>query len=82
MKKMSEKKTVKELIPRKRTETSGIKKHKLNDVKLSPKKTNEKKPVKKDEVLGIKKQYLKSNGSCNVTFRLLKEAAQEARLSP
>ncbi len=29
---------------------------------------------------GIKKQYLKSNGTCNVTFKLPKEAAQNARI--
>ncbi|MEN8263184.1 MAG: isoamylase early set domain-containing protein [Nitrospirota bacterium] len=79
MKKISEKKSSKELISRKRTETSGIKKQKFNSIKLSPKKTNGKNPVKKNEVLGIKKQYLQSNGSCNVSFRLPKEAAPDAQ---
>ena len=80
MKKMSEKKSVKKLISRKRKETSGIKKQKLNTVKSSPKKTSGKKPVRKDKVLNIKKQYLNSNGSCNVTFRLSKDAAPDAQV--
>ena len=80
MKKMSEKKSAKKLISKKRTVASGIKKQKLDTVKLSPKKTKGKKPVKKDEVSGIKKQYLNSNGSCNVTFRLPKEAAHGAKV--
>jgi hypothetical protein len=37
-------------------------------------------PIKDNEILGIKKQYLKSNGSCNVTFRLPKEAAPDAQV--
>lgn len=35
--------------------------------------------LKKSDDPGIRKQYLKSNGSCKVTFRLPKEAAQGAR---
>ncbi|MFQ5434503.1 MAG: hypothetical protein ACE5FD_06475 [Anaerolineae bacterium] len=54
------------------------------DRKLAPKNGSEKKPVKsngkKNGTNGIKKQYLKSNGWCNVTFRLPKEAAQDAQL--
>ena len=35
---------------------------------------------KKTGASNIKKQYLKSNGSCNVTFRLPKEAAPDAQV--
>ncbi len=80
MKKISEKKSAKKPSSKKRTVTSGIKKQKLNTVKLSPKKPIVKKPVKKDEISSIKKRYLNSNGSCNVTFRLPKEAAHGARV--
>ena len=41
-------------------------------------KSSEKKASKKNEVSGIKKQYLKSNGWCNVTFKLPKDAAPDA----
>jgi len=37
------------------------------------------KTVRKETASGIKKQYLKTNGSCNVTFRLPKEAAPDAK---
>ena len=52
--------------------------------KLAPKNGNGKKPVKsnakKNGANGIKKQNLKTNGWCNVTFKLPKEAAQDAQL--
>jgi len=38
------------------------------------------KTVKNETGSGIKKQYLKTNGSCSVTFRLPKEAAPDARV--
>ncbi len=36
--------------------------------------------AKKVEVSGIKKQYLKTNGWCNVTFKLPKNAAPDAKV--
>ena len=66
--------------------SSGITKQKKSSMKLSPKKGNVKKPAnvvkptKDIGIAGIKKQYLKSNGSCNVTFRLPKEAAPDAQV--
>jgi hypothetical protein len=67
--------------------SSGITKQQQSSRKLSPKNGNGKKPSKvvrpiKDNVISsIKKQYLKSNGSCNVTFRLPKEAAPDAQVA-
>jgi len=66
--------------------SSGITKQKLSFKELSPESGNGKKPskvkspIKDNEISGIKKQYLKSNGSCNVTFRLPKEAAPDAQV--
>ncbi|UCH80587.1 MAG: isoamylase early set domain-containing protein [Nitrospiraceae bacterium] len=63
-----------------------ITKQKQSTAKLSLKKGNGKKPaksvipVKESVISGIKKQYLKSNGSCNVTFRLPREAAPDAQV--
>ena len=55
------------------------KSEKKREVKLDTAKKNKTKiPIKSDNS-GIRKQYLKSNGSCKVTFRLPKEAAQGAR---
>ncbi len=48
--------------------------------KLSPGNGNGDKPTQKNVTAGIKKQYLKSNGSCNVTFRLPKDAAPDAKV--
>ncbi len=48
--------------------------------KLSPKQGNGRKPLKVNIKSGIKKQYLKSDSSCNVTFRLPKEAAPDAQV--
>lgn len=89
MRSISEKKSGEKLTSKQRNEktqskkkvSSGIKKEKLNARKLSPKQGNGKKSfTKKDGNHGIQKQYLKSNGSCNVTFRLPKEAARDAHL--
>ncbi len=52
--------------------------------KSAAKSGNGKKPVKcntkKNGANSIKKQYMKTNGWCNVTFKLPKEAAQDAQL--
>ncbi len=53
---------------------------KVNAKKLIPSNGNGKKPSQKSGNIGIKKQYLTSNGSCNVTFRLPKEAAPDAKV--
>ena len=54
---------------------NGKKPAKKSGVKLSSGRTNEKKPVRTNGNHGIKKQYPKAGDSCNVTFRLPKEAA-------
>ncbi len=48
--------------------------------KFSPKQGNGRKSLKVNVNSGIKKQYLKSDSSCNVTFRLPKEAAPDAQV--
>ncbi len=66
--------------------SSGITKQQASTKKSSPKNGNGKKPSKgarpinDNEISGMKKQYLKSNGACNVTFRLPKEAAPDAQV--
>jgi hypothetical protein len=66
--------------------SSGITKQQLSARKTGTENRNGKKPsrsarpVKDNKITGIKKQYLKSNGSCNVTFRLPKEAAPDAQV--
>ena len=47
--------------------------------KAASKRSNSSKSSKKNGNSGMKKQYLKSGDTCNVTFRLPKEAAPEAR---
>lgn len=47
-------------------------------VKLIIKKKKQVKTFKEPAASGIKKQYLKSKSECRVTFRLPKDAAQEA----
>lgn len=47
-------------------------------VKLIIKKKKQVKPLKEPATGGIRKQYLKSKSECRVTFRLPKDAAQEA----
>ncbi len=42
--------------------------------------TKSKKTLKKNGNSGIKKQHLKSNGLCNVTFRLPQKAAPDAQI--
>jgi hypothetical protein len=56
---------------------SAMKKQNLNTRKSS---SNGKKASEKNEIAGIKKEYLKSNGSCKVTFTLPKEAIPEAKV--
>lgn len=89
MKKMSEKKPAKKVSAGKKN-TGTAPKHKEKSLtaqgkaasrKAAPKNGNGKKPAEKKNVpAGIKKQYLKSNGSCNVTFSLPKEAAPGAKV--
>ncbi len=92
MRKVSAKKPAKKTVsrqksakaaPRKSGKTLAAK-QKPAPKKLAPKNGNGKKPVKinakKNGTNGIKKQYLKTNGWCNVTFKLPKEAAQDAQL--
>ena len=55
------------------------KSEKRSEVKLNAAQKNKSKILKKSDNSGIRKQYLKSNGSCKVTFRLPKEAVQGAR---
>ncbi len=55
------------------------KSEKRREVKLDTSQKIKSKILKKSDNSGIRKQYLKSNGSCKVTFRLPKEAAQGAR---
>ena len=52
---------------------------KVRAKKVDAGKTGIKKSAEKNVVSGIKKQYLKSGVSCNVTFRLPKEAAPDAQ---
>lgn len=89
MKKVSEKKSVKKLNAREKGSKTAPKnkaksltsKEKAASRKAAPKNGNGKKPaVKKTVASGIKKQYLKSNGSCNVTFSLPKEAVPGAQV--
>lgn len=44
----------------------------------SAKRSGRNRSVSKSEVIGVKKQYLKTGNVCNVTFRLPKEAALDA----
>ena len=55
------------------------KSEKRREVKLDTVQEIKSKILIKSDNSCIKKQYLKSNGSCKVTFRLPKEAAQGAR---
>lgn len=52
---------------------------KRSEVKLSSAHKIKSKILNKSDNSVIKKQYLKSNGSCKVTFRLPQKAAQGAR---
>jgi 1,4-alpha-glucan branching enzyme len=86
MRKASKKISTQKKSSKRKNGSSGITNKKLSSKKLSPKKGNgqkpskSKRPTKNNGILGIKKQYLKSNGSCNVTFRLPKEAAPDAQV--
>ena len=46
--------------------------------KPAAKRSSKAKPKSKNEVIGVKKQYLKTGDVCNVTFRLPQEAAPDA----
>ncbi len=52
---------------------------KKSTLKVSASKNNVNKTSKKNKNSCIKKQYLKSDYMCNVTFRLPKEVAQGAK---
>lgn len=88
MKKKSEKKPAKKIGLKDKNEKRGsrnngntaIKKQSLDSRKLSVKKEKGQPSSKKNESSGIKKQYLNSEGLCNVTFRLPKEAAPDAKV--
>lgn len=55
------------------------KSEKRREVKLDTVQKIKSTILNKSDNSGIKKQYLKSNGLCKVTFKLPKEAAQGAR---
>ena len=46
--------------------------------KKAVKRSTMKKTENKSEVIGVKKQYLKTGNACNVTFRLPQEAVPDA----
>jgi 1,4-alpha-glucan branching enzyme len=46
--------------------------------KKAAKRSSKNKSKNKSEVIGVKKQYLKTGNVCNVTFRLPQEAAPDA----
>lgn len=74
MKKVSEKKKMG------KNSSTAEKKQKLKSMVMKSKNVSAKQAANKIEVTGIKKQYLKSNGWCNVTFRLPKDAAPDAKV--
>ncbi|RJQ15099.1 MAG: glycoside hydrolase [Nitrospiraceae bacterium] len=57
-----------------------MKKAESKSASVSVRKTVSAKPKATTISRGLKKQYLKSNGSCKVTFRLPKEAAADAQI--
>lgn len=74
---------MKKIIEKKQALKKGNSRSKERSMKskaVSPKNQRGTKPSGKNNVTGIKKQYLKSNGWCNVTFRLPKDAAPDARI--
>jgi hypothetical protein len=75
MRKMSEKKqsekNINSIMKRQKLNTI-MKRHKLNTMRSGS--------SGKNEIVGIKKQYLKSDGSCKVTLSLPKEAAPDAQV--
>ncbi len=48
--------------------------------KQDPKRSSRNKSKNKSEVIGVKKQYLKTGNVCNITFRLPQEAAPDAEV--
>ncbi len=80
MKKKYKSKSERTVLAGKKTGPSRIKKQELNVVKRAPEKEHQKKTVSQANGGGIKKQYLKSDDSCNITFRLPKEAATGAQV--
>ncbi len=92
MRKAIEKKPAKKTVSRQKSVKAAPKKNgksvsvkqKVSEKKITVKAAAEKKTVKsnvsKTVTTGIKKQYLKTNGWCNVTFKLPKDAAPDAEL--
>jgi len=80
MKKKYKSKSEKTVSSGRKTGPSRGKKQELNIVKSAPATAHPKKAESKANGAGIKKQYLKSDDSCNITFRLPKEAATGARV--
>ncbi len=92
MRKAIEKKPAKKTVSRqksvkavpKKNGKSVTAKQKVSEKKIASKPVSQKKAVKsngkKTIAAGIKKQYLKTNGWCNVTFKLPKDAAPDAEL--
>jgi 1,4-alpha-glucan branching enzyme len=74
---MKEKKSAKKLSTKKGNGKHPVKK---SANKLGAVKGNGKKSADKNGTNGIKKEYQKSNDLCNVTFRLPKDAAPDARV--
>jgi 1,4-alpha-glucan branching enzyme len=58
----------------------AIEKKAYSAVAAPARKTSTVKPKKEQEVKSLKKQYLKSDNICKVTFRLPKEAANGAQV--
>ncbi len=73
-------KKVRETKQKVKNSSAAVKKLKLNEKTIKSKIVSEKQTAKKIDVSGIKKQYLKTNGWCNVTFKLPKDAAPDARV--
>lgn len=74
MKKVSKKKGLK------KSGSASVEKLALKSKTMQSSKSSKKQAAKKTENAGIKKQYLKTNGWCNVTFKLPKDAAPDAKV--
>jgi hypothetical protein len=87
MKKPNEYKSVKISTSKKNTDNktsekklnSAMKRQNLNTGKSGSSGKIGKKAPGKNDISGIRKEYLKSNGPCKVTFTLPKEAAPDAK---
>jgi hypothetical protein len=86
MRKTSRKISTQKESSKRKNGRSGITKQQTSSKKLSPKNGNDKnpskgkRPTKDNGILCIKKHYLKSNGLCNVTFKLPEESAPDAQV--